>query len=131
MTAYVYLNAETGRLVKSSAPPPADITSYEVTEDQDVNLLALADGALIQLPPRPDPYDVPEGTSWIDSRTPHAIRSQDAAALRGERDRRLAATDWTQMPDAPLADADRAAWQAYRQALRDMPATTADLAAPA
>ncbi|WP_207260873.1 tail fiber assembly protein [Desulfovibrio sp. Huiquan2017] len=42
-------------------------------------------------------------------------------AVRAERDRRLAACDWTQMPDAPLDDTARAAWTVYRQALRDVP----------
>lgn len=41
-----------------------------------------------------------------------------AASARAERDRRLAACDWTQVADAPV---DRAAWADYRQALRDVP----------
>lgn len=39
--------------------------------------------------------------------------------LREERDRKIAATDWTQLPDVP--EATRTAWQTYRQALRDVP----------
>ena len=49
------------------------------------------------------------------------------AALRNERNARLSASDWTQMPDAPV---DRAAWAAYRQALRDLPDNTTDPARP-
>lgn len=51
---------------------------------------------------------------------------RDAAAwdaLRTERNRRLAACDWTQVADAPV---DQAAWAAYRQALREMPGNTVD-----
>jgi len=44
-------------------------------------------------------------------------------AMRQIRDNLLAASDWTQMPDAPLTDEQRAAWATYRQALRDAPAT--------
>lgn len=44
------------------------------------------------------------------------------ASLRAERDRRLAATDFLLMPDYPLSDDQRAVVQAYRQALRDLPA---------
>jgi hypothetical protein len=33
----------------------------------------------------------------------------------------LAASDWTQLPDVPLSDGDRALWQAYRQSIRDIP----------
>lgn len=42
--------------------------------------------------------------------------------LRAERDRRLTETDYLLMPDYPLSDDSRAAVQAYRQALRDLPA---------
>lgn len=40
--------------------------------------------------------------------------------MRHQRDRLLAASDWTQVADAPV---DREAWATYRQALRDFPAT--------
>lgn len=45
------------------------------------------------------------------------------AALRSERDRLLAACDWTVLSDSPTATA---AWKTYRQALRDLPANTTD-----
>lgn len=41
-----------------------------------------------------------------------------AAEIRAERDRRIAASDWAMMPDAPT---DKEAWSTYRQALRDVP----------
>ena len=44
------------------------------------------------------------------------------ADLRVERNARLAASDWTQAPDAPTTNA--AAWKVYRQALRDLPQRT-------
>lgn len=37
--------------------------------------------------------------------------------VRIERNARLAASDWTQLPDAPV---DAAAWAEYRQELRDI-----------
>jgi len=40
------------------------------------------------------------------------------AEVRAERDRLLAASDWTQVADAPV---DASAWAVYRQALRDVP----------
>lgn len=43
------------------------------------------------------------------------------AAVRAERNARLTASDWTQLPDAPLTQDQREAWSAYRQALRDLP----------
>lgn len=43
------------------------------------------------------------------------------ARLRGERDRRLAATDYLLMADYPLTETTRANILAYRTALRDLP----------
>lgn len=51
-----------------------------------------------------------------------AAGDHDWSDVRGERASRLARCDWTQMPDAPLDEAARAAWRAYRQALRDVTA---------
>jgi hypothetical protein len=53
-----------------------------------------------------DPEEVP--SEWWSER------------MRIYRDARLAASDWTQTADSPV---DKAAWAAYRQALRDFPAT--------
>jgi len=47
------------------------------------------------------------------------------AAVRVERDRLLDASDWSQMPDNALASAAIAAWAVYRQALRDVPQSSA------
>ena len=42
--------------------------------------------------------------------------------LRLEREARIRATDYLAMPDYPLTEEQRAAVNAYRQALRDLPA---------
>ncbi len=44
-----------------------------------------------------------------------------ADEARTKRDKLLAATDWTQVLDAPIDAATREAYRAYRQALRDIP----------
>ena len=44
-------------------------------------------------------------------------------ALRSQRDALLAQSDWTQLQDSPLTDAQRQSWATYRQSLRDLPAT--------
>jgi hypothetical protein len=45
-------------------------------------------------------------------------QAQVEDAIRAERDQLLAASDWTQVADAPV---DQSAWAAYRQALREIP----------
>ena len=41
--------------------------------------------------------------------------------IRKQRNAILSQTDWTQMPDSPLTDTQKAQYKAYRQALRDLP----------
>lgn len=53
-----------------------------------------------------DPEEIPQ--EWLWER------------LRINRDRLLVESDWAMIPDAPT---DKEAWGAYRQALRDFPAT--------
>jgi hypothetical protein len=45
-------------------------------------------------------------------------RSQVEDTIRTERDQLLAASDWTQVADAPV---DQQAWATYRQELREVP----------
>lgn len=44
-----------------------------------------------------------------------------AGLIRQRRIGLLTSSDWTQTVDSPLSEAKRAAWAAYRQALRDLP----------
>jgi hypothetical protein len=43
--------------------------------------------------------------------------------VRNRRAEKLLRCDWTQLPTAPLTDEKKIAWEIYRQALRDFPAT--------
>lgn len=51
---------------------------------------------------------------------------QYLASRRLRRDRALAASDWTQLPDSPLSSDMQAAWASYRQQLRDLDLAGAD-----
>lgn len=44
-----------------------------------------------------------------------------ADLLRALRDELLAASDWTQLSDAPITVGALTQWKTYRQALRDLP----------
>jgi hypothetical protein len=46
--------------------------------------------------------------------------------LRIMRDQLLSNSDWTQIPDAPLTETQKTAWQTYRQQLRDLPENIQD-----
>ena len=55
----------------------------------------------------------------------HPTVEEKWAEVRSRRDALLAACDWTQMPDVPMAEEQKEAWREYRQALRDIPQTFA------
>ena len=50
---------------------------------------------------------------------PVPTAEDDMRVIRSERDRRIAESDWTQLPDVP--EATKTAWQAYRLALSVVP----------
>ena len=57
-----------------------------------------------------------------------SVNAELVASVRRRRNELLAASDWTVLSDSPLDPSTKAAWVAYRAALRDMmtPAVEAD-----
>ena len=64
--------------------------------------------------------------------TPHVVEHNVVGIvppmhyIREKRNIFLKQCDWTIGPDSPLSDSKKAEWQAYRQALRDIPANNPD-----
>lgn len=72
--------------------------------------------------------DVTEAAYIVDlpsTHQPQLIGNAKIDLVRIERDKRLAATDWTQTVDVVEAKGEywKTAWANYRQALRDIPST--------
>jgi len=63
--------------------------------------------------------------SWVIELSPAGI-SDLWASIRKQRDSLLAATDWTQLADVKLTNAQLTAVTAYRTALRNIPQTYPD-----
>ena len=57
-------------------------------------------------------------TATVDE---EARAAHEAGAVRAERNRLLRDSDWTQLADSTLDETGMVLWQAYRQALRDVP----------
>jgi hypothetical protein len=51
---------------------------------------------------------------WIDS--PDSVKNN----IRFNRNKLLADSNWTQLPDSPLSTSVKAQWATYRQTLRDL-----------
>lgn len=49
------------------------------------------------------------------------VDADAGTSVRATRDKKLTATDWTQMADTPLASDKKTEWATYRQSLRDLP----------
>ena len=65
---------------------------------------------------------------WTQNYIVSQLDPEDAAkkaeaqwiVVRAERNKLIANTDWTQLPDAPLTNTQTAEWAFYRQGLRDI-----------
>lgn len=90
------------------------------TFEEDITARVNVDGVLKRYfvigsePEKPAPIEPPP--------VPEPTQEEKEQAVRNERNLRLAYTDWTQLPDAPLTAEQKAAYAEYRQALRDVPA---------
>ena len=70
-----------------------------------------------------------QGDQWVEEwvstpATPEEIAERtdnQAAAVRTERNQKLANCDWTQLPDSPLDADGKLAWGLYRETLRMIP----------
>lgn len=88
---------------------PVDVPSVDHTKTVTSAMPELRDGVWTQT------WNVVDASAEeIEQRT-----INQANSVRAERNARLTASDWTQVADAPV---DKAAWAAYRQALRDITA---------
>ena len=83
------------------------------------------------------PFDILADQAVRDPETDEITLTQDPSKvqakldqawkdLRAERNRRLAACDFTQLADAHLSQEKKDAWAAYRQELRDLPDEVTD-----
>ena len=138
MKQFVVYEPSTGRILRTGACGEAAFKLQARDGEAVIEGLAsglqhyVKDGEIHELPPKPAPwltFDAATG-AWLDLRSPEEVDAASAeawAALRAERDRRLAASDWTQLPDATV---NRDAWAAYRSALRALPEITSDPLSP-
>ena len=91
-----------------------------INEGQVLNVIVAepafaAEIGAVACPDACEPGWLYDGQTWqAPDRT-----AEMATAARQRRDQLLMQSDWTQVADAPV---DHAAWAAYRQALRDVPA---------
>jgi len=71
-----------------------------------------------------DSSEWPSQLTWsaVKTKWDAKIAAQPLADLRGERNDKLAETDWLANSDVTMSDA----WKTYRQELRDLPANTSN-----
>lgn len=125
MTAFTAIDA-TGRVLYSgTADDPQACAAPGVTilegEAAPPNTYRAGD-AWVPIPARPSPHHAWDWTAkaWVDPRTAQQTLAEQWAAVRAERDRRLAACDWTLLRAMEQGQPVPTAWSAYRQDLRDI-----------
>lgn len=102
------------------------ILLYEVEDGQDVDDWVHSkyyrDGQFYTKPSKPSlGLWIFENYTWV------ADQQSLQRDMRHMRDDKLYKSDWRLMPDSTLTDEQRVSWGAYRQALRDIPASYPNL----
>jgi hypothetical protein len=111
-TQYI-LEHENIRIIAEKKDYPKDYEAYLKAElekvlqnTQNAPQTMMVDGRVYEVQ-QPEQPRLTEQSKWT--------------LIRQKRNRLLAECDWTQVPDAPLDEIRREAWQQYRQALREIP----------
>ena len=78
----------------------------------------IVNGKIVALTPQEITDRQKAEAAWLASQpSPLEVAMKD---LRAKRNKALADSDWTQLPDVGFNAAERNAWMIYRQALRDI-----------
>ncbi len=107
----------THKVVRSEMMGVKTVNQFEWMPDPGCRMYALGftRAEVLELTGRTDPGHEP--TEW----TPYEPPEKTWDDIRTQRNALILACDWTQANDAVLTFTERAAWQDYRQALRDIP----------
>lgn len=112
---------------ESQRTPPAEMVPSQFPQD---NWVLVENGFVTQKRPYqqdkdyiPAPAEVVPGFAFKDGEFTPPVHDAETIwhATRTLRDRLLASSDWTQLPDAPITDAKKEKWKEYRKELRDLP----------
>lgn len=116
MSIVYYLpSGQITRLTTGMPPAPeGEELFFEYDGQANLALSYVDGGAVVPMPPKPT------GAYDFDYSAKQWVQNVDAAweAVRAQRNRLLQESDWTQLPDVPIATKDARA--EYRQALRDV-----------
>lgn len=123
---YTIYNLKTGRITKTISCSAEQIRiQFDANREgviegeySDATHYIASGGVPIKIPSAPNQhcrFDF-DAKRWIDPRTPET----EWAVVRRQRDALISKTDWVVLPDVQMSDERRAAWTAYRQALRDV-----------
>ena len=108
------INTETKRITRVKdgdfAVVPAGTEVVSITDAQATQVLATEE-PMFYISNQLKTFDQ---KLWIDS--PNDVKNN----IRFNRDKLLADSDWTQLPDSPLSTSVKAEWATYRQTLRDL-----------
>lgn len=125
MISYFVYKTETGQITQTGNCDESEIGLYGTDQgfavgvgnvDIDLNYFDIKNSKLLIIPPKPD-----ESLWWIfDFKSKFWVVNIERAdeIQRQKRNVLLTQTDWTQLPDVPLATKE--SWAIYRQALRDI-----------
>lgn len=135
MRNYIRFRKDTGKITQTGMYPESQ-ANLLIDDEHDVIFANASDdthyvknGSIVEYPERPsDDHEFDFILEqWVDTKTDEIRHQEVLEATRRDRNVKLAASDWTQMPDSPLTATQRTAWANYRQELRDLPQNVGEI----
>ena len=99
---------------------------YGQCADVDIALQAGEGQSVLEAEFQPN-KKVQDGVLVDDTPTQSELNAEALGSLRTQRFQLLISSDWPQMPDSPLTDTKKNESATYRQTLRDLPASNANV----
>lgn len=115
---------DTGDTLDGTVDPYTNYTYHEIDFQKNVDNLNTPwywnGTGWAERATRPDEHHQWTNGQWVNNFT------SVMEWVRAARKNQLKNSDWTQLPDAPLTETQKQAWQTFRQQLRDLPANIPD-----
>lgn len=112
---FTIYRTDTGKILRISETDVHGFDEAAIAGEYDPNTFYVKRGEVLEIPPSPTGLGVFDYwlERWVE------VADMDTGPIIQKRNRLLYESDWTQLPDVP--NESKAAWAAYRQALRDLP----------
>jgi len=135
-TPLLYVNYTNNVIIVGGKRRECELVAPSIEADLNKSIVFYSDSLVVYRDTKDTPFvatvSPSDYQSLVDLYNASAVIDEDNSLtgwdlIRQTRNRLLNFSDWTQMPDSPLTDSQKADWLGYRQSLRDITSTYSEV----